>query len=260
MNKQLIATGLIIVLLVVGLSGCIDESSSSNYWQEQYNSLYDEYDNLIDDYNNLVDEYGILYAPSTLIKNGTVYWRFNKLDGTVAEWTVDIDTYRSYIDWPEPTEYTLLYNTNTGENYNVKNLSNYVQPDFFVNVISTLTDGKTDSEFVAGVVNFKNQIVTYGSGLGDYYRWSAETLTEGRGQCGDTSILMASLLKAGENEAEYGLKVYFWYCDADHMTDPQDVNHVIVEVEYADESSEFIETTSDGYYSYDQIVGWPYEV
>ena len=142
----------------------------------------------------------------------------------------------------------------------MKNLSNYVQPDFFVNVISTLTDGKTDSEFVAGVVNFKNQIVTYGSGLGDYYRWSAETLTEGRGQCGDTSILMASLLKAGENEAEYGLKVYFWYCDADHMTDPQDVNHVIVEVEYADESSEFIETTSYGYYSYDQIVGWPYEV
>lgn len=109
-------------------------------------------------------------------------------------------------------------------------------------------------------MNFKNQIVTYGSGLGDFYRWPAETITEGRGQCGDTTILMASLFKAGENRAHYGLSVYIWYCDANHITEPQEVNHAIVEVRYIDGTSTLIETTSNKFYSYEQIWGWSYEV
>jgi|GEM_PF-1639775 len=219
-----------------------------------------DYSKLLNKYNILMNEYNITYAPSTLIENGIVHWRFRMLDGTVSEWTVDIDTYRSYINWPEPIEQLSLYNSNTGETYIVSDLREYVQPDFFTDVISDFTDGKTDREFVQNVVNFKNQIVTYGSGLGDFYRWPAETITEGRGQCGDTSILMASLFKAGEIRSNYGLHVYIWYCDGDHMRNPQDVNHAIVEVEYADGNFELIETTSDTFYTYNQMEGWKYEV
>ena len=136
----------------------------------------------------------------------------------------------------------------------------YVEPDFFSGVISGLTDGNSAREFVDEVVNLKNQLISYGSGLGDTYQWSAETLTEGRGKCGDTSILIASLLKAGENEANYGLDVYIWYCDADNIANPQEVNHAIVGVEYSDGSSELIETTTDDYYHIGEIVGWKYEV
>lgn len=140
-----------------------------------------------------------------------------------------------------------LSNTNNGQIYTEKDLRGYVQPDFFANVISDFTNGKTDQQFVAEVVNFKNQIVTYGTGLGDQYSWPAETITTGRGRCGDTTILMTSLLKAGENQAHYGLSVYIWYCDADHMTSPQTVNHAIVEVKYSDRTDTFIETTSNTY-------------
>jgi transglutaminase-like putative cysteine protease len=210
--------------------------------------------------NNLHGSYETLYAPSTLIQNGTIYWRFHKVDGTIAEWTVPIDTYRTYITWPEPTALLHLSNTNTGETYTVKDLREYIQPDFFANVISGFTDGKTDKEFVQEVVNFKDQIVTYGSGLGDQFRWPAETITEGRGQCGDTTILMASLFKSGENRAHYGLSIYIWYVDANHMTSPQAVNHAIVEVRYADETNSIIETTANAFYTYSQISGWSYQV
>jgi len=234
--------------------------SEYNSLTSNYNQLQTTYYNLQNSYNNLQSSYETLYAPSTLIQNGTIHWRFHKVDGTIAEWTVPIDTYRSYIDWPEPTALLYLSNTNTGETYTVKDLREYVQPDFFANVISGFTDGKTDRQFVQEVVNFKDQIVTYGSGLGDFYRWPAETITEGRGQCGDTTILMASLLIAGENRGHYGLSVYLWYCDAYHMTSPQAVNHAIVEVRYADGTDSLIETTANTFYTYNQIIGWSYQV
>jgi hypothetical protein len=242
-------------------------NDSSDYWYEQYSLTYDEmadllndYNDLVVDYNTLIDEYGALYAPSTLIKNGEIFWRINKLDETIVSWTVDVDTYREYVLIAEPDEYETLYNSITDENYLVKDLTQYVQSDFFIDVISDLTEGNNASEFVAEVVNLKNQLITYGSGLGDFYRLSAETLTEGRGMCGDTSILVASLLKAGESIENYGLNVSFWYCDADNMNNPQTVNHVIVGVEYSDGDFDLIETTTDEYYSYDDIVGWQYEV
>jgi len=231
-----------------------------NELQTTYNNLHNSYDTLQTTYNSLKSSYETIYAPSTLIQNGTIHWRFHKVDGTIAEWAVPIDTYRAYIDWPKPTALLYLSNTNTGETYTVKDLREYVQPDFFANVISGFTDGKIDKEFVQEVVNFKDQIVTYGSGLGDQFRWPAETVTEGRGQCGDTSILMASLFKAGESEAHYGLSVYIWYCDANHMTNPQTVNHAIVEVKYADGPDTFIETTLNTYYTYNQVSGWSFQV
>ena len=242
-------------------------TEESDFWESLYNlernnvvDLEYDYDVLLDDYNDLVDDYNSLYSPCTLIKDGEINWRFNTLDDDIATWTVDIDTYAYYVQYPEPTKYESLYNSGNGETYYVKDLTKYVEPDFFSGVISGLTKGNSDEEFVAEVVNLKNQLISYGSGLGDTYQWSAETLTEGRGKCGDTSILVASLLKAGENEANYGLDIYIWYCDLDNMNDPQDVNHAIVGVEYSDGSSELIETTSDDYYSHNQIFGWRFEV
>ena len=207
-------------------------------------------------YNNLQNNYNKLYAPSTLIQNGTIHWRFHNIDGTIAEWIDPIDIYRLYITMQKPTKMLYLHNNYTGTDFYVNDLREYVQPDFFANVTSGFTDGKTDREFVEEVVNFKNQIVTYGSGLGDQFRWPVETLTEGRGQCGDTTILMASLFKAGENRAHYGLSVYICYCDAYHIDDPQTMNHAIVEVKYSDGTYNLIETTSDMYYT--TVSGWSY--
>jgi len=83
-------------------------------------------------------------------------------------------------------------------------------------IIEGLTKGHTDKDFVLEVDNMKNQIVVYGSGLGDSYRWPAETLTECRGECGDTTILMASMIIEGNSLTNYSMKVYILYVDAYH--------------------------------------------
>jgi hypothetical protein len=103
-------------------------------------------------------------------------------------------------------------------------------------------------------------LISYGSLESGEYRWAMETLTEGQGNCGDTTILVTSLLKSGDERMNYGLDVSIWYCDAYNMSNPQVINHVIVGVEYPDGDYELIETTSDYYYSYDEIIGWKFEV
>ena len=44
------------------------------------------------------------------------------------------------------------------------------------------------------------------------------------------------------------------------MTNPLEVNHVIIGIEFLDETGLLIETTSDEFYSYDEIKGWKIEI
>lgn len=248
--------------------------SNDDYWEYLYNQLEDEYnvlynsyseleesyDTLNDYYEELSNEYEESLTPLISIKNRTIWWRFNLLDNSLLSWSLDMETYIYYISKSDPIETHRLKNTENDEIYTVTDLREYVTPDMFSKIISTLTSGNSAKEFVAEIVNIKNQLISYSSGLNGEYRWAVETITEGTGNCGDMSILIANLLKAGENEADYGLKIYFWYCDAGNMTEPQEVNHVIVEVEYSDDDSILIEPTSNMFYTYNQIKGWKFEV
>lgn len=279
-EKKIAVVSIVIILLLLSVMGgmiFLYETTTKNaidIWKEKYNTLENQYDSLVtdhnsllnnynelsDSYDDLIEEYNELNEPIASIKNRTIYWRFFLLNNAQLEWSLDMGTYLSYVQMSDPTQTELLSNTDTGETYTVKDLTQYVTEDVFSNVISDLTDGRNAYDFVQEVVNIKNQLIAYSTGLNNQYRWSVETLTEGTGNCGDMSILMASLLKAGESEEHYGLKVYFWYCDADNMINPQNVNHVIVGVEYSDGTSQLIESTSNIFYEYNQIKGWKFEV
>ena len=249
-----------------------DSPTNSNYWEDKFYAKVDAYYDLVDDYNELQDEYDYLEdncgttivnadsnPPSTVIKNGTIYWNLYTLDYNIVTWSVPVESYRTYVTYPKPS-YPYLYLDNDGETLTTYDIRDYIQPDFFDGVINTLTDGRTATQFVNEVVNLKNQLISYGSLESGEYRWVMETLTEGQGNCGDTTILVTSLLKSGDERMNYGLDVSIWYCDANHMDAPQEVNHVIVGVEYPDGDYALIETTSDYYYSYDEVIGWRFEV
>ena len=224
----------------------------------QYNELLLEYEDLKTDNNKITYVYKTEDAPSTLIKNGTIYWNFNKVDNSLSTWNVPVETYRYYINRNKPNDKIKL--NNDGETITTWDLREYIQPEFFLNVTDSLTEGKTDKQFVNEVINLKNQLITYGSFLEGEYKWSMETLTEGQGNCGDTCILVGSLLMAGEEKMDYGLKISLWYCDANNMTNPETVNHVIIGVEYDNGEVNLIETTSDYLYLYGEIKGWEYEI
>ena len=135
-------------------------------------------------------------------------------------------------------------------------------------MIGQLTSGRSDREFVKEVDNIKNQIVVYGKGLGDApYKFPAETLTEGRGVCADTTILMASMLVEGIRKGGYSFRVYVVYVqsvggvlvsDSWSLTE---ANHALVQVEFSDGTNWPIETTTNQFFVHSQAyVGWKFEV
>jgi hypothetical protein len=178
-----------------------------------------------------------------------------------------MDTYRHYVSMWKPVQ-VLRLTAATGT-ITADDMRPYIQPSFFENSISTLTEGRSGPEFVKEVDNIKNQIVTYGTGLGEApYQFSAETLTEGRGRCADTTILMASMLIEGNRQADYDFRVYVWYvqmmANGTLVSDTSSIsqaNHAVVEVEFSDGTSWTIETTTNHFYAYSQAyTGWRFEV
>jgi hypothetical protein len=145
-----------------------------------------------------------------------------------------------------------------GEPVRIQNFSMFVSPATFTNVISNLyQDSGSDEQFVKEVFNIVQQITTYVPELQETPRYPLETLTGAGGDCEDSSILTASLLRAANPD----WMVQLVYLDSDNPTDPKDVNHVLVYVDTG-EYSTYIETTSKGEMNpyTDGVVGWELEV
>jgi len=236
---------------------------STNYEQltQDYDSLRDEYNNLYAEYASLVEEYqGALKVPYTTIVGGNVTWVFRTLDGSIESWFMPIETYVYYVNMPKPTEYHNLM-TDDGQLFIVRNMELFVQPEFFSEVISSLTDGNTAREFVREVFNLRVQLTLYSEDITDTPQWSAETMTRGAGDCEDFAILMGSLLVAGNEYADYGMAVQMVYMDADNPTSPQTVNHILLYIMYEDGTGEFVDSTSTYVLSpWSNVAGWYYDL
>lgn len=277
-SRQSILTAILIISLLVNLAQYsyissnprINTTSSNRELENKYNNLFDQYQTLNQKYSNLSYEYEklksiALVPPYSSISKGNVSWVFYDLRGNIVDWTLTLDTYRSYVAIEKPKN-LLYFTTNEGTktHYDIRP---YIQPSFFKQVIASLTRGRSDTEFVKEVDNLKNQITIYGEGLGDApYRFPAETLIEGKGMCADTTILMASMLIEGNRQANYNFKVYIWYVYLDGDTtlsdkSAVDSNHAIVEVDFQDKEKWCLETTTNYFFTYSQSFrGWQYEV
>lgn len=174
---------------------------------------------------------------------------------------MEIESYKGYAERPKSTASVNLYSDALDRNFQMADMRPYIIPSFFSKVIGDLTTGRSPEDFVREVDNIKNQIVVYGSGLSEGYQWPAETLTEGRGRCGDTTILMASMLVAGNNYSNYGMKIEVWYVDSNRI-DREDANpnHALVGVLFADGGSWIIETTTNELKTYPYVWGWHFDV
>lgn len=215
-----------------------------------------------------VGESAYVYRPgTTTIESGYVLWAFEDLRGNLQVWNYSIDSYRAYVDSPHPSQ-ALWLNTGTSTVL-VNDPRPYVQPALFASVISDLTRGRSAHEFVREAFNVKTSFIRYAKGLGDEngsYKFPSETLTEGTGICGDTSILLSSLIIAGSDQAGYGLSVKLWIAElADSgetlVPTPKSPNHAFIEVSYADGSVEYVETTASWFlWNGDAAHGWPLEI
>ena len=73
--------------------------------------------------------------------------------------------------------------------------------------------------------------------------YPAQVLAQGQGDCKDKGILIASMLEAGNIQANYGMKIQFVYVDAGNLTAPRTVNHLMLYITFANGTKEFLDTT-----------------
>ena len=197
----------------------------------------------------------------TYISGGVVHWEFTDARWNKVYWTLPIETYKFYVSMPKNIQSVALQcpscptGTITTVDYRA-----FIQPEMFSGIIDSLTDGRTDKQFVDEVINMKSQLMIY-KVTNETAQWPVETMTEGQGSCRDSVVLMASMLESGNRQANYGMKIQTVYLDLDHPNNPRELNHVVLYVKYRNGDAEFIETTADENVDvYERIQGWYFDI
>lgn len=250
--------------------------------KNQYSELYDTYLSLYEDQSEFrsdverylaeVEEYRKdveekAYQESlefkATIKDQKVNWNFSDLAGNLYSWSMPIDTYEYFVKRPRPNDTVLLELTSTGETIRVRDMTVFVERNF-KNVSDLIYENAgSDVAFVTEAWYIVSQFSTYSYDIGEYPRWSLETLTRGGGDCEDTAILLAEILRSSKYTQDWDIK--FVYFDAYNPTKPQGVNHVSVVIDTG-ENYFVIETTANtlegGWDAWAgiSIVGWYFDV
>jgi hypothetical protein len=263
-RKRLFLVAVILLSAALALSGW--EYSKVRQLEHEFASLKDQYELLQDNYEELKGRYGKVWTeqqatsleleqpltvPYTSISEGEITWVWKDMDENLHKWVMPMDNYRSWVNTPKPRK-TVALQCN-GEICTMLDYRPYVHPDEFSEVIPGLyQEGSGGREFVQEAFNLVSQLTIYSEDIGEVPRWPIETLTEGKGDCEDLTILLASLLKA----APYPYKLSFVYIDVDNPTEPQYPDHVILAIEHEDWKV-FAECSNDqGWNFYHHIKGW----
>jgi hypothetical protein len=181
--------------------------------------------------------------PCSYIKNGNFTFVFKLQNGSVENWYFPQSEYDHYLTAPKytPVISLKLSNGTSVETYDYRAL---ITPSFFANAAPSLTAGHNAKQFLNEVINIKNQLTVFSLVFQNTSAYPAVILAKGTGDCKDFAVLMASIIEAGNIQANYGMKVQFVYVDAYNLSDPKTINHLLLYVTFANGTGEFIDTTN----------------
>jgi transglutaminase-like putative cysteine protease len=229
---------------------------------DDHEGLRQEYSALADDYHALASD--ALVPPYIRIDNRKVDIAFVSTDDSVHHWEVPFESLerdiergyreRSKAPWLQASLDLALV---SGETEHVLDFRPYVDPHPFEKVVGMLYAESADpDEFVHNVWHIVTQLTNYSSEIQETPRFPLETFLAGGGDCEDTAILFASMIKA----APVDWRVELVYMDSAHPTDPVESNHVIVRVDTGS-ASYLVETTDHAVMCpYEQVQGWYFPV
>ncbi len=249
--------------------------------QQQYTKLTIDYKALETDLANLnaySDQLSASYAefrniaiapPYIFIQGRMITLTFKLNDDTIRYWRVDFQGLENDIErgWAKREQLhhdqlqPIILQSTSGVKTTAPDFREFVDPAPFRDVMLSLYyDVKGDEEaFLNEAWHITRQLTRYVSDAMDVEtpRYPFETLLAGGGDCEDTSILLASLLKA----APFDWHVYLVYMDFEHPTSSQHFDHVLVMVNNGTRNY-YIETTSEDIMEYwgPWIDGRSYEV
>ncbi len=240
-----------------------------------YDALYLDHANLINNYNGLLDDYNYavesysafrevaIAPPYIYTRERKVHLVFKKLDGSLLRWTIDASWLENHLRSGDELRAKLvfglpLHNDLTDETYYVVDGRDFVDTTPFTYLMEDLYYASPDEyTFIKEVWNIVAQLTAYTSEIDEIPRFPMETLLTGGGDCEDHAILFASMIMA----SPVSWDVNFIYMDSYHPTQPETVNHVIVEV-VTPNSSYLVEATSkDTMNPYSEgVYGWTFGI
>lgn len=197
--------------------------------------------------------------PKTTIYDQNINWEFSDSKGNRYTWSMPIETYEAFIKAREPQDVLRLRNDFTGEVVTFRDHTKFVQ-NHFENVIDEIwSKSSSDYDFAYEVWYIVSQLTTYSSDIEEDPRWALETLSRGGGDCEDTAILIADMLKSSTHTKNW--KIELVYFDDDNPQIPKRVNHVAVHID--DGTHDYILESTAKFSPYawpDGVYGWFFKV
>ncbi|MEM2761129.1 MAG: hypothetical protein QXU32_10370 [Nitrososphaerales archaeon] len=227
----------------------------------QYNTLATRYGTAQTQLTQLKQELDMsVQPPYTSIYGREISWSFKDSKGNLYKWNMPIESYRNIITMPEPKDMKHL-KFNDGRVVTVRDHTKFVESYSFTNVIDQVYDNAgSDYQFLFEVWYIVSQLTTYSVDIEDNPRWSLETFTESGGDCEDTTILIASMLKSSKHTKNWKIQMVFF--DSYNPDNPRDINHVALYVETSSFRT-FVESTAKsnglGYWG-SSISGWYFDL
>ena len=180
-----------------------------------------------------------MFTNTTAIENGKIRLTLFDSKNNQYNWEISIKTHESYIQLSTYPKQTIQYFD--GRLETIGEFSNHVVK-FFTNVINDIYENSyNNNDFIFEVWHIVSSMTVYSSDIGEYPRYAIETLVRGGGDCEDTVILMADMLKSSKHTKNW--KIQMVYFDSHNPTNPKHVNHVALAVDTGT-SRGILETTA----------------
>jgi transglutaminase-like putative cysteine protease len=187
--------------------------------------------------------------PYILVEERRVHLAFRKLDGSVVRWYVPFESLEADIQrgydmrngWLSGFRPLLHLQDAAGNVFAPQDFRPFIDPRPFRGVMEQLyAESADDDAFVREVWHIIGQLSSYSYEIEETPRYPLETLLAGGGDCEDTGILLASMIRAAREDWPISLV----YMDAYNPERPETVNHLIVHVDTGSRQY-LIETTSN---------------
>ena len=190
--------------------------------------------------------------PQTVIDKEEIQWTLYDSRGNQYYWTMPITSYESLVKsnyYP-----TMNLELPSGKIVRVGDYSQYVRTSFSQVIDQIYDNTRADEDFIYEVWYITSQLTVYSQDIGEDPRYALETLTRGGGDCEDTAILMADMIKSSSHTKNWKLQLV--YFDSDNYQDPKNINHVALAIDMGDGPLVF-ETTAKTNTEKNQWLGKP---
>ena len=191
--------------------------------------------------------------PQTVIDKEEVRWTLYDSRGNQYYWTMPITSYESLVKsnyYP-----TMNLELPSGKISRVGDFTQYVRTSFSQVIDQIYDNAKSDEDFIYEVWYITSQLTVYSQDIGEDPRYALETLTRGGGDCEDTVILMADMIKSSSYTKNWKLQLV--YFDSDNYRDPKTINHVALAIDMGDGVNLVFETTAKTNDGKNQWLGKP---